>query len=145
MNLGDPAKDAWARMVAPNRDVTGVADDLRGKKTFAPIGAKAGFVFPMAVQGEGALRQKDPYYAPKALWPSRAAGYIRSSDAMGSWYYSGGAAVAKMTRAAPLSFVERFAKNNAACNWKQNLMGNDALPRRWVGGPVITPPVSHLR
>ena len=82
-------------------------------------------------------------YAPKALYPLRTGGYIRSSDAMGSWYYRGGAAVARAAPAAPLSFVERFAKHNAQCTWKQSLMRNDPFPRRWVGGPVITPPVAH--
>lgn len=143
LNLGDPSKDTWARMVAPKRDVTGAhvdEDEHRGKKKFCPTGSVAGFIYPMAVRGDGSYRPLDPGFQPKALYPPRD-GYMRSSDNFGSWYYTRHARPVNVTarKCSIPSFAERFAKISEPGTWQQKLMSAEIIPRRWGGGPIITP------
>jgi hypothetical protein len=149
LNLGDPTKDAWARMVAPNRDVTGGSDENdtgKGRKTYLPVGATPAFIWPMGVQGGSPLRQVDAQPSPKAIFPQHT-GYFRSSDAIGSYYHKALAPVTS-SQLKPMSFAERFVKQNERSDWQQRLgqmQSDPVLARRWVGGPPVTPPGQRRR
>ena len=74
LNLGQPAKDEWARLLAPKRDVTGgpICHGVEAKRTFKKLGDHASFVYPMSIRGETTwLEGTSAQELPVAIYPPR--------------------------------------------------------------------------
>ena len=74
LNVGHPARDEWARLLAPKRDVTGgpVRHGIEAKRTFKRVGDNPGFVYPMSIRGEATwLEGVGVQELPDAIYPPR--------------------------------------------------------------------------
>jgi hypothetical protein len=130
-------------------------------------GEAAGFVYPMGVRGEDYFRQiaaerpppaifaskpvcdaptlDTPTRAPRALSPQHVdwcgcqVGWARSSDSIGSFYHQSNVFAADSLGTVDLN-KERSTYSKRRI---EALPVADAAPRRWVGGPIMTPPGKH--
>eukprot|EP00966_Prymnesium_polylepis_P025624 590890-Prymnesium_polylepis.1 len=73
LNLGHPATDQWARLLAPDRDVTGVKAKLGlgGRRTYEKRGQPPAFSYPMGVRGDDTFLAAAADVSPERILPPR--------------------------------------------------------------------------